>query len=321
MLRIFMGEIMTKQRNRSISKKVYLIVLGILVTLVVIALGLGAIFYTNLSHSINKTYESVERSNVLRKTPVASDNKEPFSVLLMGIDTGDLGRVEQGRSDTLMIVTINPMDEQTTIISLPRDTYVEIEGHGTMDKINHAYAFGGTAMAIDTVQNYLDIPIDHYVSINMKGLKELVDLVGGIEVNNRFTFSQDSYYFSIGKISLNGDQALAYSRMRYEDPNGDYGRQERQRKIVEGLVKKIVSFSGVSKYQIVLKALEENMKTDMNFDEIQKVFFEYHNAFGKIQLDQLKGEGFMKENISYQRVANQELERVQKELKNQLNID
>lgn len=321
MLRIFMEGIMTKQRNRSISKKIYLIVLGIPVMLMVIALGLGVTFYTNLSHSINKTYESVDRSNVLRKTPVESDNKAPFSVLLMGIDTGDLGRVEQGRSDTIMIVAINPVAKQTTIVSIPRDTYVEIEGHGRKDKINHAYAFGGTAMAIDTVQNYLNIPIDHYVSINMEGLKDLVDLVGGIEVNNRFTFSQNSYYFSIGKISLNGNQALAYSRMRYEDPNGDYGRQERQRKIVEGIVKKIVSFSGVSKYQTILKALEENMKTDMNFNEIQKVFLEYRNAFGKIQLDQLKGEGFVKENISYQKVTNQELERVQKKLKKQLNLE
>lgn len=94
-------------------------------------------------------------------------------------------------------------------------------------------------MAMDTVQKYVDIPIDHYVSINMKGLKELVDAVGGIEVNNDLTFSQDGYDFTIGKITLNGDQALSYSRMRYEDPNGDYGRQERQRKIVEGVAKSI----------------------------------------------------------------------------------
>ncbi|EGO8326756.1 transcriptional regulator [Enterococcus faecalis] len=312
---------MTKKRNISVEKKMLFIIFGILVTFILIILGVGATFYTTLSHSINRTYESVERSNVQRKTPISGDNQLPFSVLLMGIDTGDLGRVEQGRSDTLMVAAVNPIDKQTTIVSIPRDTYVEIKGRKTMDKINHAYAFGGTAMAIDTVQNYLDIPIDHYVSINMKGLKELVNAIGGIEVNNRFTFSQDNYYFSIGKISLNGDEALAYSRMRYEDPNGDYGRQERQRKIIEGIIKKIVSFSSISKYKMVLETIETNMKTDMNFDEMQKVFLEYRNAFGKVQLDQLKGEGFMLEKISYQKVSVPELERIQQKLKDQLKLN
>lgn len=316
-----MEEIMTRKRKQSIGKKIFLIFFGVLVTLMLITLGVGTFFYSKLSYSINQTYESVNRSNVRRTTPIAIEHQTPFSVLLMGIDTGDLGRVEQGRSDTLMVATINPADKQTTIVSIPRDTYVEIEGRGTKDKINHAYAFGGAATAIDTLQNYLDIPIDYYVSINMKGLKELVDAVGGIEVNNPFTFSQDGHYFSIGKISLNGDQALTYSRMRYEDPKGDYGRQERQRKIVEGIAKKVVSFSGVSKYQTVLKALEEHMKTDMSFDKIQKIVLEYRDAFGKVKLDQLKGEGFMQENISYQKVEEQELKRVQQELKGQLKLE
>ncbi|MDD0851212.1 LCP family protein [Enterococcus faecalis] len=312
---------MTRKRKQSIGKKIFFIFFGVLVTLMLITLGVGTVFYAKLFYSINQTYESVNRSNVRRTTSIAIEHQTPFSVLLMGIDTGDLGRVEQGRSDTLMVATINPADKQTTIVSIPRDTYVEIEGRGTKDKINHAYAFGGAAMAIETVQNYLDIPIDYYVSINMQGFKELVDAVGGIEVNNPFTFSQDEHYFSIGKISLNGDQALTYSRMRYEDPKGDYGRQERQRKIVEGIVKKVVSFSGVIKYQRVLKALEEHMKTDMSFDKIQKIVLEYRDAFGKVKLDQLKGEGFMQENISYQKVDDQELGRVQQELKGQLKLE
>lgn len=172
------------------------------------------------------------------KSQVNLNNKEPFSVLLLGIDTGDDGRVEQGRSDTTIVATVNPRDKQTTLVSLARDTYVDIPGQGKQDKLNHAYAFGGASLAMDTVENYLNIPINHYVSINMAGLKELVNAVGGIEVNNNLTFSQDGYDFTIGKISLDGEQALSYSRMRYEDPNGDYGRQERQRKVIEGIVQK-----------------------------------------------------------------------------------
>ncbi|EGO8197330.1 transcriptional regulator [Enterococcus faecalis] len=312
---------MAKQTRKSRGKKIFLIILGIVVVLVLAVVGVGTKLYLDLSHSIKETYQTVERAEGPRTTSVDLAKQESFSVLLMGIDTGDLGRVDQGRSDTMMVATVSPEDKQTTIVSIPRDTYVEIVGHNTTDKINHAYAFGGAAMAMDTVQNYLDIPIDHYVSINMKGLKELVDAVGGIEVNNDITFSQDGYDFTIGKTTLDGDQALAYSRMRYEDPNGDYGRQERQRKIVEGIARKVLSLNGVSNYQSVLNALETNMRTDMSFTDMRKIAFDYRDAFGTIKQDQMQGEGFMQDGISYQRVSDQELERVQKELKDQLNLE
>ncbi|HFQ0939783.1 TPA: LCP family protein [Enterococcus faecium] len=312
---------MARRRRKSRGKKIFLIILAVLIVLVLAIVGVGAKLYLDLSHSIEKTYESVERTQGERTKPVDLDKQESFSVLLMGIDTGDLGRVDQGRSDTMMVATVSPEDKQTTIVSIPRDTYVDIVGRDTKDKINHAYAFGGATMAMDTVQKYVDIPIDHYVSINMKGLKELVDAVGGIEVNNDLTFSQDGYDFPIGKITLNGDQALSYSRMRYEDPNGDYGRQGRQRKIVEGVAKKVLSLNGVSNYQSVLNALESNMKTDMNFDEMKKIALDYREAFGTIKQDQLQGEGFMQDNISYQKVSDQELDRVKKELKDQMNLE
>ncbi len=243
----------------------------------------------------------------------------PFSVLLLGIDTGDDGRVEQGRSDTTIVATVNPRDKQTTLVSLARDTYVDIPGQGKQDKLNHAYAFGGASLAMDTVENYLNIPINHYVSINMAGLKELVNAVGGIEVNNNLTFSQDGYDFTIGKISLDGEQALSYSRMRYEDPNGDYGRQERQRKVIEGIVQKVLSLNSVSNYQEILTAVSDNMKTDLSFDDMKKIALDYRSAFGKVKQDQLQGTGFMQDGVSYQRVDEQELTRVQQELKNQLN--
>ncbi|MEQ7253923.1 LCP family protein [Enterococcus avium] len=312
---------MARRRRKSRGKKIFLIILAVLIVLVLAIVGVGAKLYLDLSHSIEKTYESVERTQGERTKPVDLDKQESFSVLLMGIDTGDLGRVDQGRSDTMMVATVSPEDKQTTIVSIPRDTYVDIVGRDTKDKINHAYTFGGAAMAMDTVQKYVDIPIDHYVSINMKGLKELVDAVGGIEVNNDLTFSQDDYDFPIGKITLNGDQALSYSRMRYEDPNGDYGRQGRQRKIVEGVAKKVLSLNGVSNYQSVLNALESNMKTDMSFDEMKKIALDYREAFGTIKQDQLQGEGFMQDNISYQKVSDQELDRVKKELKDQMNLE
>ncbi|MDT2024769.1 LCP family glycopolymer transferase [Enterococcus faecalis] len=298
------------------GKKIFAIIFGIILVLFLAVVGMGAKLYWDVSKSMDKTYETVERS---KKSQVNLNNKEPFSVLLLGIDTGDDGRVEQGRSDTTIVATVNPRDKQTTLVSLARDTYVDIQGQGKQDKLNHAYAFGGASLAMDTVENYLNIPINHYVSINMAGLKELVNAVGGIEVNNNLTFSQDGYDFTIGKISLDGEQALSYSRMRYEDPNGDYGRQERQRKVIEGIVQKVLSLNSVSNYQEILTAVSDNMKTDLSFDDMKKIALDYRSAFGKVKQDQLQGTGFMQDGVSYQRVDEQELTRVQQELKNQLN--
>lgn len=298
------------------GKKIFAIIFGIILVLFLAVVGMGAKLYWDVSKSMDKTYETVERS---KKSQVNLNNKEPFSVLLLGIDTGDDGRVEQGRSDTTIVATVNPRDKQTTLVSLARDTYVDIPGQGKQDKLNHAYAFGGASLAMDTVENYLNIPINHYVSINMAGLKELVNAVGGIEVNNNLTFSQDGYDFTIGKISLDGEQALSYSRMRYEDPNGDYGRQERQRKVIEGIVQKVLSLNSVSNYQQILTAVSDNMKTDLSFDDMKKIALDYRSAFGKVKQDQLQGTDFMQDGVSYQRVDEQELTRVQQELKNQLN--
>lgn len=310
-----------RSRRSSTGKKVFLTIFAIVAVLVVIAAGVGAKLYFDLSGSIKQTYESVERKNEetkKRQQPVDLNKKEPFSVLLLGIDTGDLGRTEQGRSDTLMVATVNPNDNKTTLVSIPRDTYVDIVGYGTQDKINHAYAFGGAAMSMDTVEKYLDIPIDHYVSINMMGIKELVDAVGGVDVNNDLEFTQDGHQYAFGPIHLNGEEALGYIRMRHEDPRGDYGRQLRQRFIVEAVVKKVLTLDGVTQYRNILDAVEGNMKTDLSFNNMQKIALDYRSAFTTIDQLQMQGDGFMQDGVSYQRVSEDELQAVQKQLKKQL---
>ncbi|GGI66319.1 LCP family protein [Enterococcus alcedinis] len=304
-------------------QKVFIWILGILLVLVIGVTGIAAKVYLDVKGSIKDTYETVERqeTGVKRKKEVDLNKKDSFSILLMGVDTGDLGRTDTGRSDAIMVATVSPEDNKTQIVSIPRDTYMEIVGHGTNDKINHAYAFGGPAMAMDSLEKYLDIPIDHYASINMQGIKDLVDAVGGVTVNNDLEFTNEGHTFGMGKIQINGEQALAFVRMRYDDPRGDYGRQERQRLVVEGIAKKLISLSGVTQYQAVLDAVAANMRTDMDFGMMQKIALEYRSAFNTIQMDQMKGEGFMQDGVSYQRVSDEEKQRVQTELKDQLNID
>ena len=186
---------------------------------------------------------------------------EPVSILLLGVDTGDLGRTEQGRSDSMVVVTINPHTQKTTLLSIPRDTYTEIIGYGTSDKINHAYALGGTAMSINSVQQMLDIPIDFYVMVNMAGIQEIVDAVGGITVESPLAFNQNGYDFVQGTNQLDGEAALAFARMRYEDPAGDTGRQARQRQVIEGVIRKLATPETLLNYQAVLETLSANMQT------------------------------------------------------------
>ncbi|WP_317951459.1 LCP family glycopolymer transferase, partial [Rossellomorea marisflavi] len=166
--------------------------------------------------------EDIDRPRSDKRTEeVKFDKKHPFSVLLLGVDerAGD-----KGRSDTMIVVTVNPHEKTTKMLSIPRDTLVDIVGRGTRDKINHAYAFGGVEMSMDTVEEFLDIPIDYYAKINMEGFKDIVNAVGGVTVNNDFTFSSGGYTFNEGQLSLNGEKALAYTRMRKQDPRGDFGR-------------------------------------------------------------------------------------------------
>jgi len=309
-----------RKKRKSPLKKVFLTLLGILLVFII---GAG-VFLGKMYFDAKGTVNQVTEPATERQYPAGKGNKDnikagkPFSVLLLGLDTGDLGRDEQGRSDTIMVATVNPSTKQTTLVSIARDTYTEIIGHGTTDKINHAYAFGGVSMAMDSVENLLDVPIDHYVAINMKGLKELVDAVGGIQVVNGFAFEQDGFTFNEGTISLNGEQALAFSRMRYQDAEGDYGRQKRQRQVVSGILKQAMSLSTLTTYQDILASLENNMKTDLSWDELVKISTNYRSALTTIEQENLQGEGFMQDGVSYQAISDEEMQRVRDLLKTQL---
>lgn len=304
-----------KPKKKRKGLKIFLII----VLVVFIALGLFVWkIYSDVAGTTEKIHKDVETED-LRDSSIDIGNKDPFSILLLGVDTGDKGRTEQGRSDTMMVMTVNPNTDKTTIVSIPRDTRTEIVGHGTTDKINHAYAFGGTAMSVNTVQNMLDVPIDYYVEVNMQGLKDVVNAVGGVQVTSPLTFSSGGYDFTEGvPTSLDGEAALAYSRMRYEDPNGDYGRQERQRQIIQATVEKLASLSTISNYQDILGSLESNMQTNLEFDDMVKVFNNYRSAAGNIEQVQLAAEGTTIDGIYYGIVSDAEMSRVSGLLKEQL---
>ncbi|CRH19972.1 Transcriptional regulator LytR [Carnobacterium maltaromaticum] len=303
------------------TKKILIGVLCVFL-LAVGAIGIYAFkVYKDVTQTTDKMYEKLDKKEEVREKPVNIDKgQDPFSVLLLGVDTGDLGRDEQGRSDSIMVMTVNPNTNESKIVSIPRDTYTEIVGHGTTDKINHAYAFGGVSMSVNTVQKLLNIPIDYYIEVNMQGIKDIVDAIGGIDINSPLDFSQDGIKFTKGPMHLDGKQALAFSRMRYEDPIGDYGRQGRQRQVIEAVVKKAATFSTLTNYKEILNTMQNNMKTNLTFDNMYDIQAKYKAAAGNIEQVQMQGTGEMINDISYQIIAPDELARVSGILRNNLEL-
>lgn len=308
-------------KKKSLMKKIGCSI-GILFLVLLLAIGIFVWkVYSDVASTTDEIYKEVEKEE-LRESPIEVDNSESFSILLLGVDTGDLGRTEQGRSDTMMVLTVNPNENQTSIVSIPRDTYTEIIGRGTMDKINHAYAFGGVSMSVNTVQNLLDIPIDYYVEVNMQGVKDIVDALGGISVTPTLTFNYDGYSFIEGQTAaLDGNAALSYSRMRYDDPNGDYGRQARQRQIIVAAMNKVASLSSIMNYQGILGTLENNMQTNLTFDNMLAIFNDYRGAVSNVEEIQLEGSGTKIDGIYYAIVGDAELAEVSSKLKEQLEIE
>ncbi|MFT9452157.1 LCP family protein [Liquorilactobacillus ghanensis] len=274
--------------------------------------------YHDARQAADSTYQGVKHKST-RNGNAVIQQKKPFSLLIMGTDTGEYGRTYRGRTDTIMVAVVNPVTKTTTLASIPRDTKVAIPGHGFDNKINAAYSYGGTSLAMNTVQSYLGIPIDHYIEMNMKGLVQLSAAVGPVTVNNDLDFTNLGYHFKKGKVTINKDNVLAYTRMRYQDPRGDYGRQLRQRLVITELVKKGMKINNLLKYRSILDAISSNMRTDLTFDQMKILATDYRKA-GTIKQLQLQGNGQQIGGVDYEVVPQANLDQLTQKLKNALEI-
>lgn len=292
---------------------------GLIILAFVFVLGAYVLrLYGQTKSAIDSTFQSagsVESATVFR-------DKKPFSLLLLGADTGALGRTQQGNSDTMIIVTVNPKTNKTVLTSVPRDTMAKIIGmqEFTVEKINAAYMHGGSKMALATVDKLLDVPIDYYVTVNMGGLEKVVNAVGGVDVKVPFSFSYDGSTFKKGKQHLNGKEALAFSRMRYQDPNNDYGRQLRQRQIITGVIKAAMSTGTLANFKDVLASVSENMKTNLTFNDMVTIFQNYRTAGKTIKSDHIQGVNATVKGSSYQIAPTSELQRVSNKIRGELGL-
>ncbi|QKE75952.1 LytR family transcriptional regulator [Arthrobacter citreus] len=300
----------------STAKKVLLIIVSVIL---VIGLGIGGYAYS-IYHNVNKTsdaiYQGIKKTDK-RKEDLSVEKKEPFSILLLGVDhrPGD-----KGRSDSMIVLTVNPKTSTTKMVSIPRDTRTDIVGKDKVDKINHAYAFGGIQMSVNTVENFLNIPIDYYLEVNMEGFKDIVEAVDGVDVNNDLDFTYEGVHFTKGQLHLNGVDALKFSRMRKLDKRGDFGRQLRQRQVIEAVVKKGATISSLTNYQSVLQAIQKNVVTNISLKDMVSIQKDYRTAAKNVTETQITGESKKIDGIWYVIVSKEEQDKVSTELRQHLEL-
>ncbi|AXM89059.1 LytR family transcriptional regulator [Anoxybacillus ayderensis] len=293
-------------------------IIAIVVLLFIIAGAYAFSMYGKFKETINEMHEPIERErSEQRENELSLGKGEPISFLLIGVDER---KNDRGRADSLIVVTLNPTEQSIKMLSIPRDTRTAIVGKGKEDKINHSYAFGGVEMTIATVEQFLHIPIDYYIKVNMEGFKDIVDAVGGVTVSNPFAFNYEGESFPKGEITLDGDRALKYTRMRYDDPRGDFGRQDRQKQVIAAIIKKGASLSSLVNYSDILEAIGKNVKTNMTFDEMKQIQANYKEARHHIEQLHLQGKGQKMNGIYYFIVPEEEREMISNQLKKHLNI-
>lgn len=307
---------------KSWSKKK--IVITIISLIIVLVLSYALYLYFSLKSTIESIHKPVDIQSTSNETsskkeeplPVTEETPSPITLLLLGIDNWESS---VGRADTILVLTINPQTETIKMLSIPRDSYTEMVGLGYSDKINHSYAFGGVEMAHATVEKLLQIPIDYVVSINMEGFVELVDILGGVEVENEMAFTTDYNDYPKGKLTLTGDEALDYVRMRKNDPLGDFGRQIRQRLVIADLLDKTSSLNMVWQAPSILKAIRKHVETNITFDEMKEFPKQYKPALKNIeQLHFTKGESRIQNGIWYYFFSETELGQIKAELKDSI---
>ncbi len=287
-------------------KKIFLSFLGALVMMLIgygAYLGYSVFRFTAqisapaVSASVQNDPQNEEPRELRAPTP-----KENLNILLVGVDSGKFKnnsyRADAGRTDTIMIFSINRESKKVSLLSVPRDTYVDIPGRG-MDKVNHAYAFGGVDLSIKTLTQFLGVPIHHYVKVDYQTFVKIVDGLGGVTVD----VTEDVTSYSDGKVKvpkgaqkLDGQTAFEYVQIR----QGDITRVERQQKFVKTLAGQALSISSIPKIPGILNNIAPNIRTDMSPKEMLDLALEIRSMdAGNMTNKIVPGRADMIKGVSY----------------------
>ncbi|MBP2628907.1 MAG: cell envelope-related transcriptional attenuator [Firmicutes bacterium] len=251
-----------RPRRRKIRWKRLVLLLVVLFTIV-----------TSLSWAAVYTYKKLSSTPAFGTKVENNKPSEPVSkyinILLLGVDDGDNENPgAPRRSDTMMLVSINPEDGKIHLVSIPRDTKVTIPGHKGSEKITHAFFYGGTELAIRTVEDLLELHIHHSVVINWQAFIKTVDMLGGVDlyVENNMHY-EDPYanlviHLTKGYQHLDGSHAGQYVRFR-SDELGDIGRVQRQQRFLKALTEQTLQVGNLLKLPVVISQIDQYITTDI----------------------------------------------------------
>lgn len=247
------------------GSKIVLIIIGIIIGVFLISIGGVYIYGKHIYNKVEKVEVDKEEVGITEEVEekLSPYNNSVINIALFGVDSDD---GSTGRSDSIIIATIDTIHKKLKLTSIMRDSYVNISGIGN-DKINHAYAFGGPQLAIKTLNENFDLNIQDFVAVNFDSLPKIIDMLGGVTVYvTEEEVSHISGINSAGTYNLTGAQALAYSRIRYAT-GGDYVRTERQRTILTKMYEKILSINQ-TQYTSLLSEGLSMLQTSLDYSKI-----------------------------------------------------
>lgn len=234
-------------------------------------------------------------------SPEPSPAPERINILLLGIDARREGA--QTRSDTMMLVSVDPRSREVAMFSIPRDSRVDIPGHG-LDKITHAHAFGGVDLAVRTVAENFGLPVHHWARIDMPGFLQLIDVLGPVTVHVPYGLRlRDGRYLEPGPHSMDSQLALLYLRERYNDRSGDFGRADRQQQFLIDVAKQFKKNLTWLDVPRTLSIITRYVDTDIGLrDAVALARLAWGADLDAVQRGMVKGRGVMIGGIYYYEV-------------------
>lgn len=281
------------RRERQRKKKTNWLPIVLLVLAFIVAAVAGALFASS---------SLFDEKPVAKKTEMMASGDKTV-VMLMGVDEreGDVGR-----SDTLMIATLDPKKKKAAILSIPRDTRVKIQGHG-FDKINAAYAYGGHKLTQSTVENLLGVEMEHYVLINVNAFTKIIDAIGGVDINVEKRMYYEDPWDDNGGLVINlypgqqhmdGKTAITY--VRYRDEEGDIGRIARQQKFMQAVMDKLTSPAIIPRIPAIIGEVVDCIDTDLSVKQMIEFMSALKDAQARgLQTEMLPGKPMYIGGISY----------------------
>jgi LCP family protein required for cell wall assembly len=268
-------------------------------------------------YRVKETFDKINQNAVNIKKLDGTDASDlikqgkSISILLLGTDTGALDRNYRGRTDTMMVLTLNKEKKSSSLVSIERDIPIII--NGSYQKLNAAYTFDGVQSTSKEIEDLFNIKINDYALVNMGGLKKVVDAMGGVEVIPPITYTYEGYSFTKGeKTTVSGAKLLSFVRMRYDDPEGDYGRQKRQQLVIEAVVQKALTNPKMLLNDKFFNIISSNIQSDISFSDVMGIATKYLGALHNLKSDRTIGYEQYIGDASYQFLTDDEINRIHK---------